>query len=582
MTSCATIEPAMSQRLVKRIRDRLAKEQGTVHKDWGGRIPIALIYPNAYAVGMSNLGFLTVYRLLNDHEDIVCERAFVPDRDGPAEQASTPRTETAYLSMESQRRLSEFEILAFSVSYENDYPNIIEIVRGSGVPVLREARRTGTVGYPLLIAGGPAVFLNPEPLADVMDCFLLGEAEALLGEFLDVYRDRRYAPRSDLVRALCSVEGVYVPELYEPRYDGKGMLVAFDHAPGAPERVRRRRVENLGAFPTSAAITTPETEFGRMFLVEIGRGCGRRCPFCATGQIYHPVRYRSPASLEGIIAESIGRGDEAGSRFGLVCASLGDYPHLPELYELIRRAGGTISAPSIRIDTLDDRMLAMLADSGQKTITVALEAGTERVRKAVGKDISNQAVLETIDRLASFGIFGVRLYFMVGLPGEKDEDIDAIVGLVRQIRHRFLAVAKSTARMGEITLSVNPFVPKPWSPFQWCPMEEEAVLKERLKRIHRGLDREPNVHVTHALPKWAYLQALLSRGDRRVGMFLHAEESFPRDFKRAFRALNINPDFYVYRRRQRDELFPWDFIDQGVSKDTLYRDYEKAMGYIGQ
>lgn len=571
----------MSQRLVKRIRDRLAKERGTTYKDWGGRIPIALIYPNVYPVGMSNLGFLTVYRLLNDHEDVVCERAFLPDREDLAEHAGMARTGTVCLSMESQRRLSEFEILAFSVSYENDYPNIIEIVRASGVPVLREARRKGSVDYPLIIAGGPAVFLNPEPLADVMDCFLLGEAEALLGEFLDGYRDRRYAPRGDLVRALCSVEGVYLPELYEPRYDGRGLLVAFEHSPGAPEKVRRRWVENLGAFPTFAAITTPETEFGRMFLVEIGRGCGRRCPFCATGPIYHPVRYKSPASLEGIIEEGIRRGDEAGSRFGLVCASLGDYPHLFELYELIRRAGGTISAPSIRIDTLDDRMLAMLADSGQKTITVALEAGTERLRKAVGKGVSNQAVLETVDRLASFGIFGIRLYFMVGLPGEKDEDIDAIVGLVRQIRHRFLAIAKHTARMGEITLSVNPFVPKPWSPFQWCAMEEEGVIKERLKRIHRGLDREPNVHVTHGLPKWAYLQALLSRGDRRAGLFLHEEEPFPKDFRRAFRALNINPDFYVYRVRQREELFPWDFIDQGVTKDSLYRDYEKAMGYSG-
>ncbi len=566
----------MVQKQLRKIRDLLAREKGTIVKEWGGKIPVALVYPNTYAVGMSNLGFLTVYGLLNSYGDVVCERAFLPDAYGAIGFGwEDPRESTRCLSMEHQRELAAFEIVAFSISFENDYTNVVEILKGAGIPVLRE-QRSGSASYPLIIAGGPVVFLNPEPLADIMDAFLLGEAEQLLPAFLDVYRACRSTSRSDLMRSLCSVPGVYVPEFYRPRYDSRGVLVAHEALEGAPERVVRQWVKDLGACATFSTITTPDTEFGSMFLVEIARGCPRTCPFCSTSVMYRPVRYRSPDAL----GETIKHGAGIRARFGLVCSSLGDYPRLTELYRLIRAAGGTISAPSIRIDTLDDCLLAMLKESGQKTITLAPETGTERLRRGLGKDIANEDILETIDQLARYGIFGVRLYFMVGVPGETDEDIEAIISLVKQIRHRFLKVAKDTARMGEITLSINPFVPKPWSPFQWCPMEEVPILKERIKRIRSGLGREPNVCVTYGLPKWAFVQALLSRGDRRVGMVLSAEGTASKDWKRTFRALNINPEFYVHRERGKDELFPWDFIDQGISKSSLFEQYQRAMAFL--
>jgi len=557
----------MSQRFIKGVKERLAQEQGTVIKDWGGRIAVALVFPNTYPVAMSNLGFLTVYRLFNDHPDVVCERGFLPEED---EGDHFRLTGTRYLSFESQRPLSEFEIIAFSISFENDYPNIVQILSACGVPPLRKDRSRKA---PLVIAGGPAVFLNPEPLASTMDVILLGEAEELINEFLTIYREHRYRSRGEFVHALCSLEGAYIPEFYTPRYNDEGMLLEFQASEGAPQRVTRRWVKHIEDHSTFATITTPETEFGGMFLTEIGRGCSRACPFCATGNIYRPLRYRAPESLHEVIEKGIAKGQ----RVGLVCASLGDYPYLEELCSWISQRNGAISAPSIRIDTMDERMLRILQESGQKTITLAPEAGSERLRRALRKDISNEAVLETIDRLAGYGIFGVRLYFMVGLPGEKDEDIAAIIDLVKAIRHRFLRLAKDTARMGEITLSINPFVPKPWSAFQWAPMEEEGVLKERLKRITKALQKEPNVYVTHGLPKWAYLQALLSRGDRRVSTFLYAFKGLAGNWRQGFRSSSLNPDFFVYRTRLRDELFPWDFIDHGVSKESLYRDHERAM-----
>ena len=557
----------MSQRLIKRARERLAQEEGTTVKDWGGRIPVALVYPNTYPVAMSNLGLLTVYHLLNTHPDVVCERAFLREEDA----LETPRLAgTPYVSMEGQRALSAFEIIAFSISFENDYPNVLQILNESGIPVLRKDR---SHQYPLVIAGGPAVFLNPEPLAEVIDLFLLGEAEELLGEFLALYRENRYLSRRDLTHALRYLEGAYIPEFYTPRYNEEGLLVEFQPQEGAPARVKRRWVKDIDAYPTVASVTTPETEFGGMFLMEVGRGCGRMCPFCSTGVIYRPLRYRSPHSLQ----EAVSKGIDKGQRLGLVCASLGDYPYLKELYALIREREGAISAPSIRLDTLEEGMLQMLKESGQRTITLAAEAGSERLRRAVGKVISNEGILETIDQCAAHGLFGVRLYFMVGLPTETDEDVEAIIDLVTQIRHRFLKAAKDTARMGEITLSVNPFVPKPWSAFQWAPMEDEGVLKDRLTRIRRSLRREPNVYVTHGVPKWAYVQSLFSRGDRRVGAFLYDYVFAQANWKRLFRSSSLNPDFFVYRERTRDELFPWDFIDHGISKEFLYREYEKAM-----
>jgi len=552
-------------------RRRLAQEQGAVRKEWGGRIPVALVYPNVYSVGMSNLGYLAVYSLLNRHEDVVCERSFLPEEE---ERAEMERTGMAPFSLETQKPLASFEIVAFSLSYENDYPNAVSILAMAGIAPSREAR---TDRSPLVLAGGPAAFLNPEPMAEVVDCFILGEAEEALEEFLDAYRAVRGRPRAEILEALLEVEGVYVPAFYRPSYHEDGTLAAFEPLGRAPARVKRRWVRNLDAFPTSAAILTQETEFRDVYLLEVGRGCSRSCRFCSTGLAYRPLRYRSLEALKPILKA----GMEKGLRLGLVCASLGDYPELDDLCRWLLEQGGVLSAPSLRLDTLSEPLLEILKASGQKTVTLAPEAGTERLRKVVHKFFSDEEILESAERLARHGIYGLRLYFLVGLPGERDEDVEAIAELTRKIRHRYRQAAKASGRMAEITLSVSPFVPKPWTPFQWCAMEDQERIKERLNRVRKELRKEPNVTVTFGLAKWAYLEALFARGDRRVHSFLLDSLDRSRTWKDVLRRSSLNPDFFVYRERAKEETFPWDFVDHEVSRDALYREYERRFAWLG-
>ena len=561
----------MSKRLHQMARERLARERGTVRKDWGGKIAFALVYPNVYPVAMTNLGFLAVYSLLNRQEDVVCERVFYPE---PQEREEILRSETPLLSLESQRPLASFSFVAFSLSYENDYPNAATILSLARIPALRRQRSSR---HPLVMAGGPATFLNPEPMSELMDFFVLGEAEEVLEEFLCVVRRRKeVSNREEFLEGLLEVKGVYVPSCYEPRYQEDGTLASFEPSGRAPAKVERRWVKDLDRYPTAAAIVTPDTEFAGIYPVEVGRGCCRRCRFCATGFVYQPNRFRSLNSMQPAFAEGI----QAGLRIGLVSAALGDYPGLESLCDWILKAGGTIAAPSLRVDTLSDSLLECLRQSGQKTLTLAPEAGSERLRHALNKPFTDESLLEAVDRMAAAGIFGARLYFMVGLPGEEEEDVQAIVDLAKRVRHRFLKAARTWARMGEVTLSVNPFIPKPWSAFQWAPMAAEALLQARLNRIKRALQREPNVFVTHGLAKWAYLQALLSRGDRRVHRFVLAGADTKVNWKQIFRQSSLNPDFFVYRPREKDELFPWDFLEHGVSKEALYREYERGMSCL--
>jgi radical SAM superfamily enzyme YgiQ (UPF0313 family) len=517
---------------------------------------------------MANLGFLTVYGLLSRQPDVVCERAFFPDWE---EREEMTRTGTRPFSLETQRSLDAFEIIAFSLSYENDYPNVAAILSMAGIPAERSHR---SLHFPLIVAGGPAVFLNPEAMAGIIDIFVLGEAEEVLDEFLELYRNRRGRDRTEgFLSEASSVEGIYVPALYRPHYKEDGTLASLEATEGAPKKVRRRWIEDLNRYSTSSTVFTPEAELSGIHLVEVGRGCSRRCRFCSTGCIYRPVRYRNLASLKPSLEE----GMRKGRRLGLVCASLGDFPDLDSLCEWFLESGGELSAPSLRLDTLTDRLLEVLQASGQKTVTLAPEAGSERMRRILHKAFDDRQILEAADRLAEHGIFNIRLYFMVGLPGEQEEDIEAIIDLTKRIRHRFLRVAKDTTRMGEITLSVDPFVPKPWSAFQWCAMAEEGILKTRLQRIRHSLQKEPNINVTHGLAKWAYLQDLFGRGDRRVLPFVLSGASAETNWKRVFRQSSLNPDFFVYRERPREEFFPWDLIDQGISKDVLYEEYERRV-----
>lgn len=559
----------MPDRFVQRAREILRSETGTVRKEWGGRTAVCLIYPNHYYVGMSNLGFQTIYGLLNDHPEIVCERAFLPTGE---ELEAVRRGNTPLLSIESQRPLSDFEILAFSISFENDFINLLAILNHARIPLKSSERALET---PLIVAGGVATFLNPEPLADFVDVFLLGEAEEVLPEFMERYLEARQtsAGREDFLQTLGTLEGVYVPRFYQPHYDRDGSIREVSVSPPFPQRVKRRFVKDINAFLTSSVILTPHTEFGDMTLLEVNRGCPRGCLFCSACFLSRPFRNRSLENLRRAAEEELHRGN----RIGLTGAAVSDHPGLETLCDFIVTQGGKFSLASVRLDSITEKLGRSLRMGGLKTVALAPEAGSERLRTLIHKGINEQDIFRAIEILLKNDLINFRLYFLIGIPSETDEDVEAIVQLTRRIKHRMLQSAKNTRRLGKITLSINGLVPKPATPFQWAPFADVNTLHQRLKAIKNGLKREANVHVTHDVPKWAYVQSLLSRGDRRVGKILLAVHQAGGDWKRAFRQVNINPDFYVYRERRRDEVFPWDFIDQGVNKGSLWEQYERAL-----
>lgn len=559
----------MSDRFVQRARKILRSERGTVRKEWGGRTAVCLIYPNHYNVGMSNLGFQTIYGLLNNQPEIVCERAFLPTGE---DLEILRKGNTPLLSLESQRPLSDFEILAFSISFENDFINLLAILHHARIP-LESSKRTPR--NPLIIAGGVATFLNPEPLADFVDAFLLGEAEEVLLEFMERYLGacQARAGREDFLQTLGTLEGVYVPRFYRPRYDREGFIREVSVRRSFPQRVKRRFVRDIDSFSTASVIRSPNTEFGNMTLLEVNRGCPRGCLFCSACFLYRPHRNRSLENLTRAAGEEIHRGN----RIGLVGAAVSDHPGLETLCEFIVAQGGRFSLASVRLDNVTERLGRFLKMGGLKTVALAPEAGSERLRTLIHKGINEEDIFRAIEVLLKNGLINFRLYFLIGIPSETDEDVEAIVRLTRRIKHRMLQSAKSTRRLGKLTLSINGLVPKPSTPFQWAPFEDVSRLHRKFKVIRNSLRKEANVHVTHDVPKWSYVQSLLSRGDRRVGKVLLAVHQTGGDWRRAFRQVNLNPDFYVYRERNQKELFPWDFIDQGVSKQWLWEQYQRAV-----
>lgn len=560
----------ISWKLIQKTKALLEKEQGAVQKPWGGRTTVCLLYPNVYHVGMSNLGFQTLYQRLNSEDDVVCERAFLPD---PEDFEEYRKTKTPLFSLESQKPLSDFDLVAFSVSFENDFLNILTLLELARLPLETSLRSERD---PLVLAGGVAVFLNPEPLSPFMDLFVLGEAEEVIGEFLEVYRRAR-AGKEDLLRDLAGIEGIYVPKFYHVDYSEDGTIGRMASEPGLNRKVKRRWITKLDPFPTQSSLFTEDTELKGMAIVEVNRGCPRGCRFCAAYFVYHPFRNRSLSSLVPVIEEALLKE----GRIGLAGTAISDHPHLLSLCESILSREGEISLASLRIDAITPSLIETLKRGGIQSAAIAPEAGSERLRKVLKKGYEEHEILSAVRVLVESGLSQIKSYFLIGLPSETDEEVRAILTLSKRIQHEI-----STSRTGEkkiwrLVLSVNPFVPKPATPFQWVPFEEVSELKRKLKILRTGLRGEKKIEMIHDLPKWAYLQALLSRGDRRVGRMLMAAHRHQGNWDQALRESSLNPDFFVYRRRGLDEIFPWDFIDHGIPKEKLKEEYLIAMREAG-
>jgi radical SAM superfamily enzyme YgiQ (UPF0313 family) len=566
----------------KRALERIANEQVLYERHAGGDIGVCVVYPNTYRLAMANLGFQAIYHIFESSPRVAADRAFLPD----AGERGAIRTRTVpMVSFERGRPLTDFEILAFSISFETDYLNLVTLLRMAGIP-LRRADRAGS-NYPLIIAGGSAVFLNPEPIADYVDLFLIGEGEEMVPEFLAAYQEARTAAGSESppLRDLAHVEGAYLPHYFTPMLDGSGRIESVAYrGPGEP-KVRRRLIRDLDRFTTASLILTEESVFGDMYLVEASRGCQWGCRFCAAGFMYRPIRYRSP---EKIVAEAR-RGLRERGVIGLVGAEMASVPGVASIAAAVADAGGRLSPSSLKADCISPQLAAALARNGARSVTVAPEAGSERMRKVINKNLSETEILNAAEMLVGGGVESLKLYFMLGLPEERDEDLIEIARLTGRILERARAQKR---RVGHVTVSLNPFVPKPWTPFQWDPMEDATSLKRKIVLLRTELGRigGASIELDAESPREAYFQTLVSRGDRRVGRILERLSECGCDDAGAIwhelRAIKReacagttdlpNPDFYVTRHYTHDEVLPWDFIDHHIHKWFLLSERKKA------
>lgn len=587
----------MNRKLIEKINTLISKEKGTIFKEPGGKINICLAYPNKYHVGMSNLGFQGIYTLLNERNDVLCERSFFPDDEDIDEYT---RTETELFSLESKRPLNRFDMVAFSVPFENDYPNILKMLELSHIPFRASDRNDPhpyrtfrKAQYPLLLLGGVCAFFNPEPLSDFFDICFIGEAEEMLHEFLDAYK--KSETRVELYKNAIGIEGVYIPGFYNVRYkenenvtlpfipsyqgrgtkkipsppvgEGKGegerlswqILRREKIVDEAPETIKKRYIKDISVHRFKPSIITPETEFSEMYLIEAMRGCPWKCRFCVAGHIYNPPRGKDLTAIKEEINDAL----KLTERIGLIGPSLTDYPYAEDVLKI---EGVDFSITSLRASPKSAGLVGLL--KGHKSISIAPEAGTERLRKVIDKKITEDDIIETSRLILSEGIENLRLYFMIGLPTETDEDIKGIGDLVKKIR--------DISRKGNIILTLSTFVPKPFTPFQWHPMERMDVVKGRLKAIKKMLLSTRGVKVFHDVPKYAYMQGLFSMGDRRISKVLETMLKI-HDWGKACTASGIDPDFYMMRKKDFSENLPWDFIDSGLAKEKLWEEYQKAL-----
>jgi len=549
-------------------RDLLAREVGYVRKPHGGRLRVALAFPNSYFVGMSSLGFQAVYKLFNDDPDVVCERVFLPPKQQLADELRTPG---GLVSLESQMPVRDFDVFAFSVSFEWDYTNVLTLLRLAGLPLYAAGR---DARHPLVVIGGAVTFVNPEPLAPFADVVAAGEGEVLVPAL--VRHVKAGGDRAALLDALATERGFYVPSYYDVRDAPGGTIEAFAVTGGrtASLPVRKAALPSAASVdPPATSIFTPDTEFGSRLLVEIVRGCANLCRFCWAGYNYLPVR-AFPADRILEIAEAA---RAHASRIGLVSIALCDHPEIERILARLLELGYGISPASLRLDDLTEPIVRLLRESGERTLTFAPETGSDRLRRVINKVMTNDEIVERSDQVFACGIENLKLYYMIGLPTEEDADLEAIRDLTARIRDRMVAHGRARGRVGRISASVNPLVPKPGTAYQWMPMEAPKTIEKKIKRLRSLMAGLDNVHVSLKSERTSFYQALLSLGDRRVAPVIVAAERNGGDWRAALDEAQVDASTYVFRDRSGDAVLPWDIIDGGM-KTAFYRsEFEKSL-----
>ncbi|MFH1337189.1 MAG: radical SAM protein [Candidatus Zixiibacteriota bacterium] len=555
------------EKLLSVERNLISTEAGRISKR-SGDFRVALGFPNTYEVGMSNLGFQTIYRILNQMNQVTCERFFLFD--------FPPYGGTR--TLESNRNIKDFDLIAFSIPFELDYPHVLELLKLSQISLLSSKRKSKS---PLIIAGGVAPTLNPEILAPFLDCILIGEAEEMICEFMERYLSLKgeKISKEDILYQLSKIKGVYVPQFYQVNYHENGCVKKLNTLKGVPGVIESRRI-NLEKAETFSPVISPYTHFKNTLLIETARGCIWGCRFCATGHIHQPCRFYKK---ESILAQ-VRKYSQESKHVGLIGAVISDHPDLEDICQRLHSGGFEIGTSSLRVDMLSPNLLKILVDSGLRTLTLAPEAGTERMWRVTKKNIDKDAVLKSAKLAREADIQNLKLYFIIGLPFEEIRDIEGIVDLIREVHEIFVVVKKpgstSQNRKGSskrIILSINPFVPKPHTPFQWCAMNSEKELKEKLGRIEKAIKNLKGIQLERKSIREAILQGILSMGNRNVGMgiFYRVEEnlSYPQAWKKA----GVNASSLIFEPKSLDCTFPWDILDTKVSRNLLRAEHEKAQ-----
>jgi len=562
-------------------------EWNSVVKDWDQtEVKVALAYPDVYEVGMSNLGLMILYDLLNREEGVLAERVYAPwiDMEQAMREAGIP-----LYSLESRRPLAEFDIIGFSLQYELNYTNVLNMLDLAGLSPLAAERGDAD---PLIIGGGSGTY-NAEPLADFFDLFVIGEGEEVLLELVRACRRLRIAdcglriPKVDFLREAAKIEGIYVPSLYDVRYHDDGTVAVVEPlVPEARGRVRKRVVETLPPAPTKFVMPYIDVIHDRA-MIEIQRGCTQGCRFCQAGFIYRPRRERP---LEEVLPTVEGIVEQTGyEEVALVSLSSSDHSQIEPLVRRLttdyQHPPLAVSLPSLRIDSFSVELAEMFQGRRKTGLTFAPEAGSQRLRDVINKNVTEDDLLRTAEAAYSSGWRRIKLYFMVGLPTETLEDMAAIVDLVKKVR----AVGRRhQGKKTQVNVSVATFVPKPFTPFQWLPLVDEAALEEKQELLRRGL-RGPGISFSWHDPRTTLLEAALSRGDRRLGQVVHRAWQLGARFDawdelldeslwwRAFAEAGLDPNFYARRERPLDEVLPWDHIDVGVRKRFLIEEYQRSL-----